>query len=309
MKILVTGGAGYLGSILVEGLVDEFHQVTVLDNFRHGENSLAHLCHWDALKIVHGDCRDTRLLDALVPGHDVIIPLAALVGAPICDQDRVGAQSINAAAVKLIDQIASPDQMVIIPTTNSGYGIGDKGTECTEQSPLRPLSYYGTTKVAAEEVVMGRGGISLRLATLFGMSPRMRLDLLVNDFVYRAVKDRFVVLYEPDAKRNYLHVRDAAGAFLHAISQWDLMKGNIYNVGLSDANLSKRELCECIKEHIPSFTILESPIGEDPDKRDYIVSNAKIEATGWSPDFSLDDGIVELIKGYQMLRANRYGNV
>ncbi len=309
MRILVTGGAGYLGSILVDALLN-YHEVIVLDNFVHRENSLAHLCRWPTLEIIRGDVRDLRLLKDLVPKADAILPLAALVGAPICDQDRVGAHSINLAAIMLICEEVSQEQCIIIPTTNSGYGIGEKGKECTEGCPLKPISFYGKLKVDAENVVLETGNfISFRFATLFGMSPRMRLDLLVNDFVYRALRDRCVVLFEADAKRNYLHVRDAAEVFVHALQNLELMKNNIFNVGLSDANLSKRELCEKIKEHVPNFTVLEAAVGEDPDKRDYIVSNAKIEATGYRPQFSLDSGITELIKGYQMIRDSRYANV
>jgi nucleoside-diphosphate-sugar epimerase len=309
MKILVTGGAGYLGSTLVDEML-KFHEVTVLDNFMHRENSLAHLCRLWHLEIVYGDARDTRLLGELVPRADIIIPLAALVGAPLCDSDRHGAITTNNGAIEDLCDIASRGQPILIPTTNSGYGIGKPGKECTEASPLKPITLYGRTKVEAEKMVMERGNsVSLRLATLFGMAPRMRLDLLVNDFVYRAVHDRSVVLYEADAKRNYLHVRDAARAFVHMLDNWAKLRDNIFNVGLSDANLSKRELCERIKGHVPSLTTLEAKVGEDPDKRDYIVSNAKIEAAGWRPEFSLDDGIRELIKGYQMLRANRYANI
>ena len=309
MRILVTGGAGYLGSILVDDLLLQ-HDVIVIDSFIHRENSLAHLCRWPHLEIVRGDVRDQRLIRQLVAKADVIIPLAALVGAPLCDQDRVAAHSTNLVAIQILRQEASKDQPIIIPTTNSGYGIGQQGVECTEASPLKPVSFYGTLKVDAEAEMMERGNaVSLRLATLFGMSPRMRLDLLVNDFVHRALRDRCVVLFEADAKRNYLHVRDAARAFVHVLDNWGAMKDGIYNVGLSDANLSKRELCEKIKAHVPAFTILEAPVGSDPDKRDYIVSNAKIEKTDWRPQFSLDDGIVELIKGFQMLRDSRYANV
>lgn len=310
MRILVTGGAGYLGSILVQTLLAAEHDVTVLDNFAHRENSLAHLCWWDHLRVVRGDVRDERLIRQLVAKVDAIIPLAALVGAPLCDADRVGAHSTNLVAIQILRQKASKDQPIIIPTTNSGYGIGDRGKECTEASPLKPISFYGKLKVDAEAEMMERGNaVSLRFATLFGMSPRMRLDLLVNDFVHRALRDRCVVLFEADAKRNYLHVRDAAEAFSHVLDNWALMKGGVYNVGLSDANLSKRELCEKIRGHIPTLTVLEAPVGSDPDKRDYIVSNAKIEATGYRPTFSLDDGIIELIKGFQMIRDSRYANV
>jgi nucleoside-diphosphate-sugar epimerase len=309
MRILVTGGAGYLGSVLVKELLN-YHEVTVVDSFLHRENSLAHLCRWPHLEIVRGDVRDQRLIRQLVAKADAIIPLAALVGAPLCDSDRVGAHSTNLVAIQILRQEASKDQPIIIPTTNSGYGIGEQGKECTEASPLKPVSLYGKLKVDAESEMMERGNaVSLRLATLFGMSPRMRLDLLVNDFVHRALRDRCVVLFEADAKRNYLHVRDAARAFVRVLDEWPLMKDNIYNVGLSDANLSKRELCEKIKKHIPVFTILEAPVGSDPDKRDYVVSNAKIEATGWRPAFSLDDGIVELMKGFQMIKDSRYANV
>jgi nucleoside-diphosphate-sugar epimerase len=204
----------------------------------------------------------------------------------------------------------STDQRIIIPITNSGYGIGKKGHECTEESPLSPISLYGVTKVEAEKTVLDRGNaISLRLATVFGMSPRMRLDLLVNDFVYRAVTDKAVILFESHFKRNYIHVRDTARAFKHSIDNFDSMKNQPYNVGLSNANLSKAELCDKIKAHITNFIYLEAPIGEDPDKRDYIVSNARIEATGYKPQYSLDNGIAELIKGYRMIRNTVYGNV
>lgn len=310
MKILVTGGAGYLGSVLVEELLADDHTVTVLDTFAHRENSLAHLCANPKLAIERGDARYHATLERLLAHADVILPLAAIVGAPACEADKTQAILVNYGAVEVLCALASRQQRIIIPITNSGYGIGTPGKECTEETPLKPISTYGQTKVMAERIVLSReNATSLRLATLFGMSPRMRLDLLVNDFVHRAVTDRAVVLFEPHFKRNYLHVRDAAFAFIHAI---DLIEsgepGSIYNVGLSDANLSKLELCLKIQEHVPGFCIQMAEIGEDPDKRDYVVSNAKIEATGWKPVHSLDDGIDELIKGYRMLRNGRYGN-
>jgi len=246
----------------------------------------------------------------LVKDADVVIPLAALVGAPLCNNDEIGTTTINRDAVVMLTKLLSKDQRILMPITNSGYGIGEKGKFCTEETPLRPISLYGTTKVEAEAAVLERGNaISFRLATVFGMAPRFRLDLLVNDFVYRAVNDRAVVLFEADFKRNYIHIRDVARAFIHGLENFDAMKDEPYNVGLSDANLSKRELCEKIREHVPNFVFMEAPIGEDPDKRDYIVSNDKIEATGFMPAHSLDDGIAELIKGYRMIRNSLYGNV
>lgn len=310
-KILVTGGAGYIGSILVPELLAAGHAVTVVDNFRYRQNSLAAVCSHPRFDIVNGDVRDEAAMRRLLAGTDVIIPLAALVGAPLCDRDPVGAVSTNRDAIVMLCRLLAPAQRIIMPITNSGYGIGEKGKYCTEDTPLRPVSLYGREKVEAEKVVLGRdNSISLRLATVFGMAPRMRLDLLVNDFVYRAVLDRFIVLFEAHFKRNYIHVRDVARAFLHSIEHFATMKGGAYNVGLSDANLSKAELCSRIKAQLPEFVYLEAPIGQDPDKRDYIVSNAKIEATGYATAYSLDNGIRELIKGYRMIRAtSEYGNV
>jgi len=310
LHIVVTGGAGYLGSIMVPAFLDAGHQVTVLDNFMFKQNPLAHVCANPDFDVVRGDARDEALIKDLVKDADVVIPLAALVGAPLCNNDQIGTTTINRDAVVMLTKLLSKDQRILMPITNSGYGIGEKGKFCTEETPLRPISLYGTTKVEAEAAVLERGNaISFRLATVFGMAPRFRLDLLVNDFVYRAVHDRAVVLFEADFKRNYIHIRDVARAFLHGLDNFDAMKNEPYNVGLSDANLSKRELCEKIREHVPNFVFMEAPIGEDPDKRDYIVSNDKIEATGFMPAHSLDDGIKELIKGYRMIRNSQYGNV
>ncbi|MDA0238502.1 MAG: NAD(P)-dependent oxidoreductase, partial [Proteobacteria bacterium] len=284
--------------------------VTVLDSFLFRQNSLAHVCHLHAFDIVNGDARAEDSLKPLVAEADLIIPLAALVGAPICDSDTVAAVSTNRDAIETLLSLVSADQRILMPVSNSGYGIGEEGKFCTEETPMRPVSLYGRTKVEAEELVLAHtNGASLRLATVFGMAPRMRLDLLVNDFVYRALNDRAVVLFESHFKRNYIHIRDVARAFLHVIDNFETMRGGAYNVGLSDANISKWELCEKIKEHLPHFVFLEAPIGEDPDKRDYIVSNDKIEATGFMPAFSLDDGIRELLKGYRMIRNSVHGNV
>jgi nucleoside-diphosphate-sugar epimerase len=309
-NILITGGAGYLGSTLVPHLLNKGHKVTVLDSFIFGQNSLMDCCYSDNFNVVRGDARNSEIIKKLVAKTDVVIPLAALVGAPLCSRDKIGTETTNRDAIKTLTSMLSKDQMLAIPITNSGYGIGEKGIHCTEKSPLNPLSHYGRTKVEAEEIAMEHGNtVSLRLATVFGASPRMRLDLLVNDFTYRAVYDRVIVVFEGHFMRNYIHVRDVARAFEHVIDKQDAMKGEIYNVGLSDANLSKLDLCAKIKEQLPNFIYMEAPLGEDPDKRDYIVSNEKIEATGYKPAFSLEMGIKELIKTYTVLTNSKYSNV
>ena len=309
-SVLVTGGAGYLGSIMVPELLNAGYRVTVLDNFMFKQASLNQICHLPGFDVVRGDARDEAVLKPLVKDVDYVIPLAALVGAPLCNNDKIGAISLNRDAIVTLTKLLSKEQRILTPITNSGYGVGEKGKFCTEETPMRPISLYGTTKVEAEQAVLERGNaISFRLATVFGMAPRMRLDLLVNDFVYRAVFDRAVVLFEPHFKRNYIHVRDVTRAFLHGMANFETMRDQAYNVGLSDANLSKFELCERIKQHLPAFVFPEAPVGEDPDKRDYIVSNAKIEATGFAPAFGLDIGIAELIKGYRMIRNSLYGNI
>ena len=309
-KILVTGGAGYIGSILVPHFLQQGYQVVVIDNFMYQQTSLLDCCHNKNLTIIRGDARDRDLISGHLKKVDVIFPLACLTGAPLCSKDPIGAKTTNFDAVQMILDLRSKHQILIFPTTNSGYGIGESGICCTEESPLRPISLYGKLKVEIEKLILGSGNsITLRLATVFGISPRMRLDLLVNDFTYRAVNDRFLVLFEARFKRNYLHVRDVARAFLHCLENFDHMKEEPYNVGLSDANLSKWELCEEMKKQIPDFYFIEAPVGEDPDKRDYIVSNAKIEATGFKPLFSLHEGISELIKGYQIIKYKQFSNV
>jgi nucleoside-diphosphate-sugar epimerase len=309
LSILVTGGAGYIGSVLVPELLAAGHRVTVLDNFLFRQTSLNAVCHLPSFQLVRGDSRSDATMKPLLAKADAVIPLAALVGAPLCDRDPVGATSTNRDAIAMLVKLASPNQRLVLPNTNSGYGVGEAGKFCTEETPLRPISLYGRDKCAAEEMVRGAGGVTFRLATVFGMAPRMRLDLLVNDFVYRAVTDRTVVVFEGHFKRNYIHVRDVARAFMMALDRFDEMCGQVYNVGLSDANLSKLELCARIQKVIPGFTVFEGKQGEDPDKRDYIVSNEKIEALGFKPAFGLDAGIVELVKGYTMLRNNSYANV
>ena len=310
MRVLVTGGAGYIGSVLVPMLLDEGHHVTVIDSFLYGQASLLDCCHQPRLTIVRGDARDRDLVAAHVGKADVILPLACLTGAPACDRDPMAARSVNLDAVTMLLALKSREQRVIFPNTNSGYGIGEAGVLCTEDTPLRPVSLYGRLKVEAEERVLAAPStLTVRLATVFGVSPRMRLDLLVNDFTHRAVTDGFVVLFEAEFKRNYLHVRDVARAFLHGLANFEAMQGRPYNVGLSDANLSKRELCEEIRNQVPRFYWTEASVGKDPDQRNYIVSNTRIEATGFKPAVSLPAGIAELLKGYQVVRRSAYSNV
>ncbi len=310
MKILVTGGAGYVGSILVSELLKKNHEVIVVDNFIYNQTSLLDCCYNKNLTIIRGDVRNRNIISKHLRNVDAIFPLACMTGAPLCEKDTVAAKTVNFDAVKMILELRSKDQVIIFPTTNSGYGIGQKGIYCTEETPLKPISLYGRLKVEIEKVLLDAGNcITLRLATVFGISPRMRLDLLVNDFTYRAVTDHCLVLFESHFKRNYIHVRDVAKAFIHCLDNFDKMKDEPYNVGLSNANLSKWELCEEIKKQIPNFYFTEAKIGEDPDKRDYIVNNEKIESTGFNPDYSLQQGIAELIKGYQVIKINQFSNI
>lgn len=308
MNILVTGGAGYIGSILVPMLLAKDHHIVVFDNLMYGQTSLLDCCFHKNLKIVTGDVSNQVLLRELISQSDAIIPLACIVGAPACDKNPCLAQSVNLIQIYDINR-AAKGRMIIFPNTNSGYGMGQENAFCDENTPLNPISLYGKLKVKAERSIIDRAGISLRLATVFGVSPRMRLDLLVNDFVYRAVNDKYLILFESHFKRNFIHVRDVARVFIHAIENFSAMKGQAYNVGLSDANLSKWELCEEIKKQVPDFYFTEAPLRKDPDQRNYIVSNAKIEATGFRPTFSLPDGISELINGFQIIKNNQFSNV
>jgi nucleoside-diphosphate-sugar epimerase len=310
MKVLVTGAAGYIGSTLVPMLLEQGHDVTCVDNFMYDQSPLLDQCWRKNFEIVRGDSRDMDLMKRLMTKADAIIPLACLTGAPLCKADPVGATTINRDAIVNLLEIKSKSQMMIYPCTNSGYGVGTDGLHCDENTPLNPITLYGKVKVEAEKALLDSGHcVTFRFATVFGMSPRMRLDLLVNDFVYRAINDRAVVLFEAHFKRNYLHVRDAARSFIHTMANYDKMKGEPYNVGLSEANLSKEELCIAIQKEIPGFTYMESPVGEDPDKRNYIISNEKIEKTGFKTQVGLMDGIRELKKGFEIIRRNQYGNI
>jgi nucleoside-diphosphate-sugar epimerase len=305
-NILVTGGAGYIGSMLSQDLLALGHNVTVLDNFMYQQSSLGQLCYHPNFRIYRGDVRVETDLLPILKQADIIIPLAAYVGAPLCDRDPVGASSTNRDAIFMMMKYLSQEQIVLMPTTNSAYGTGDY---CDETSPLNPISRYAKDKVEVEKILMEHpNATSFRLATVFGMSPRMRIDLLVNDMTYRAVNDGFVVLFESHFKRNYIHVLDVCQAFTMALENKN-MRGQIYNIGLSSANVSKRELCDTIKKYVPRFEIVEAEIGKDKDQRNYMVSNEKIEKEGFKPNFDLDMGIQELLKGYAMLKNTKYGNV
>jgi len=309
VRILVTGGAGYIGSVLTEHLLAAGHHVHAVDtlNFGVGPFHLAHNPHYE---FTFGDVRDERIMAGLVKNADVIIPLAAVVGAPACDRDPVLARTVNLEAIQLIDRLRSKSQGVIYPTTNSGYGTKTGEVFCTEETPLEPISLYGRTKCEAEALLLQSGkAITLRLATVFGMSPRMRIDLLVNSFVHEAVNRGYIVIFEKDFKRNYVHIRDVAACFAHCIQNFEAMKGRPFNVGLDAANLSKAELAEKIKVHVPGFYIHFSEVGCDPDKRNYVVSNQRLREAGFEARRSLDEGIVELIKGYSMMGRKQFSNI
>jgi nucleoside-diphosphate-sugar epimerase len=310
-RVLVTGGLGYLGSILCEHLLAASYQVTALDNLLYGtgQQGLYHLCANPSFAFIRGDIRDAEVMKPALQHADVIVHLAAIVGAAACDRDPVMASSVNVDAVRLLDRLRSPNQLVVFPNTNSGYGITSAETLCTEDSPQKPISLYGRTKVEAEKILLERqNGIALRLATVFGMSPRMRLDLLVNHFVHAACKVGYLVIFEKDFKRNFVHIRDVADCVIHCLKNADHMTGRAYNVGLDAANLSKAELALKIKKHVLNFYIHFAAIGQDPDKRNYIVSSERLRAAGFEAKRSLDDGIRELLKGYAMESRGLFRN-
>lgn len=309
-KILVTGGAGYIGSMLVPKLLAGEYTVTVIDNFMYRQASLNQCCLCSNFEIINGDVRDKKFITPYYANADIIIPLAGYVGAPLCSKDSFGANAVNHDAVMHMLDVTPSGVQIIMPTTNSAYGTGDSDNYCDENSLLKPISKYAVDKVLVEKKLLEReNSISLRLATVFGMSPKMRIDLLVNDFVYRAKHDKYIVLFEANFKRNFIHITDVCKAFIHCIDNFDQLRGNVFNVGLTSANLSKLELCQKIKKIIPDFVYLEAAHAMDPDQRNYVVSNAKFERTGWSPDVTLDMGINELVKGYSMLRNSRYTNL
>jgi nucleoside-diphosphate-sugar epimerase len=300
MKVLITGGAGYLGSTLTKHLLEAGYSVTVLDNLMYDQVTLLHLFSNPKFQFELGDVRDKKLLQELVGLNDVIIPLAAIVGMPACKANPELTVAVNYQQVADIVEVLRDDQKLILPNTNSQYGSSD--SIITEESPFNPLSLYAKTKCDAENIMLEKGnGVSLRLATVFGVSPRMRTDLLVNDFVYKSVVDGYLVLFEAHFKRNYIHVQDIARTFQFIIENYEKCKGHAFNVGLSTANLSKLELAEKIKSHIPSLVIKQDDFKEDFDKRNYIVSNEKLEALGWKPIYDLDYGIKQLISAYKIV--------
>ena len=304
--VLVTGGAGYVGAILTEHLLTAGHTVTVIDNLRSGGGSLWHLCAHQRFDFINGDVRDEPLMRALVARADAIVPLAAVVGAPACDREPELAHALNLEAIRLLNRIRRTSQLVIFPTTNSGYGSQKTHTPCDESTPLDPISLYARTKMQAEADLLGSGNvISLRLATAFGMSPRMRTDLLVNHFVYEAVTSGRIAIFEKDFARNFVHVRDIADCVVHCLAHAGRMVGRPYNVGLDSANLSKAALALKIKEHLPDFCVHFAPIGRDPDQRNYVVSSARMRQQGFEARRGLDEGIQELIKGYRMMPQGR----
>ncbi|MBI2187957.1 MAG: NAD(P)-dependent oxidoreductase [Acidobacteria bacterium] len=308
-RILVTGGAGYIGSVLVGHLLRRGYRVTVLDNLLYGQTSLLQYCGSAGFEFVRGDARDEDVLRPLVARHDTLIPLAAIVGMPACTRDPIQARTVNVDAIAALNRLRSRAQRVVYPCTNSGYGSKSGEMHCTEETPLEPVSLYGVTKVEAERLLLDSPNtITLRLATVFGVSPRMRLDLLVNDFTYRAVRDRVLLLYEKHFKRNYVHIDDVCEAFCHVLERFETMCGRPYNVGLDAANLSKEELALKIREHVPDLVIQNGCTGSDPDRRNYIVSNERIRRHGFEPWRTLDQGIRELLTAVRMLPMSPFHN-
>lgn len=308
-RVLITGGAGYIGSVLVPNLISRGFHVTVIDNFLYKQSSLTSCIGSKNLELIYGDVRDKGLMKSLVVRADIVIPLAGIVGAPACNRDPITAQSTNVDSVVDMFQMISKNQQILMPTTNSAYGQGESEKDCDENSPLKPLSLYARQKVLIEEGLMSlENATSFRLATVFGVSPRMRLDLLVNNFVYRAIKDQFIVLFEGNFRRNFIHLEDVVQAINLAIDIPSEFIGQIFNVGLSSANLTKIELCQEIKKQFPDFVYFEAALASDPDQRDYSVSNKKIEKTGFMPKKSLQDGILEIAKAIPMFSSGHFYN-
>jgi nucleoside-diphosphate-sugar epimerase len=310
-SVLITGGSGYLGSVLTEMLIDRGFHVTVVDNLSYGQNTLFNLFHRGTLEFVYGDVTNQKFMEKLLASgkHEFIFPLAAVVGFPISEQKPEATWMVNHDAIMTLLRCRKGTQKIIFPTTNSGYGTTSGNVQCTEESPMNPISTYGKSKVAAERLLLEAGNsICYRLATLYGFSPRMRTDLLVNSFVHKALTEKTIVLFERKFKRNYLHVRDAARAFLWGMANWEKMKNRPYNVGHPDYNLSKEELVGLIKKFVPDLNVFYAEIDHDPDKRNYVVSNERLLGTGFEFRYPLEDGIRELLAGYLTFRDYRFKN-
>jgi nucleoside-diphosphate-sugar epimerase len=307
-KILITGALGFIGSVLVKKLLlDGYNSITVLDNIKYRQIGPIYDYDDPDITFVYGDVRDTKLLKTLVTHNDVIIPLAAIVGAPACDMFPDEATDVNHIQIKNIAEWLSREQMLIYPNSNSAYGTSK--ITVTEDSPRRPLSHYAKTKCFAEdEVLHGGNGVVLRLATVFGLSPRMRMDLLVNDFTYKAYTDGYLVLFESSFKRNYIHIQDVANTFIFMMDNYKKCNNKAFNVGLSNANLSKLELAQVIKKYLPELVIKDEEFKKDVDKRNYIVSNERLESMGWKPTKTVDDGIQELLKVCPIIKAHNDRN-
>ena len=296
-KILITGGAGYIGSILCTELVRLGHEVTVIDLLKYNTNSLGHLHFYNNFKFIYGDARNKKIMRKLINQNEFIIPLTGLVGAPLCNRFKKDAISVNFKAVKLIKNLIKKKHKIIYMTTNSGYGVGEKNKFCDEKSPLKPISLYGKTKCDAEEEIRKlKNSISFRLATVFGYSYRMRSDLLVNNFVFRAITKKKLDIFEPHFRRNFIHVKDVVNGIIFSINNFNRLKSNVYNLGLSSANITKLMLAKKIKKQCPTTKIKIITNKKDPDKRDYFVSNKKIEKKGFKAKISIESGINELIK-------------
>ncbi len=297
-KVLITGGAGYIGSMLCTKLLQKGHSVTAVDLLKYDKGSLNHLYFNKKFKLICDDIRKVSLMKKLIRKHDIIIPLAALVGAPLCEKFKRDAISTNLGSIKTLCKYATKNNKIIYLTTNSGYGIGEKNKYCDENSPLKPISLYGRTKCDGEELVKTKvkNFVCFRLATVFGHSYRMRSDLLVNNFVYTTIKKQKLTLFEPHFRRNFIHVRDVVNAIIFTMKNFNKIKNNVYNLGLSSANISKIMLAKKIKKQYKKLQIKIVTNRKDPDKRDYFVSNKKIEKKGFKARISLDEGISELIQ-------------
>lgn len=309
MKILITGGAGYIGSKLVPALLKKNYNVTVIDNYFFNQNSLKSLNNKN-LQLIKDDVRNFERHREIIKKQDFIIPLAALVGAPLCDKFPKDTKEINELYIKQLSNFVDEHVKIIMPTTNSGYGVAKKENICTENSPLNPISLYGVTKVNAEKIIMNReNSISLRLATVFGYSERMRLDLLVNTFAYKAIKDKKIEIFEGKFKRNFIYIDDVINIFIYCIENFEKLKSNIYNFGIEGANLTKIELVKVIKKFVPDFEYVINEFSDDPDKRDYIVSNKKILETGFNFSWDLESAVKQLISDLKKLPPGNYSNI